>query len=269
MRNLVTLLYHDVFRTNPAESGFSDSGAGRYKLSATQFSEQLAAIAAVTSVTPVLITGASQIANQKGAFAITFDDGGISYYNIVADALEMLDWRGHCLVTSGQIGELGFLGKRHIRELHRRGHVIGTHTVSHPDRINECDWSVLLAEWRSSKACLEDVTGDEVSVGSVPGGYCSPRVIHAAAEAGLKVLFTSEPEARVRLIDNMLVIGRFALRASSPTGLAPALVRGSWPPMWRAWLDWNGKKVLKRTLGGNYRRVSNWAAERKSIRGGL
>lgn len=256
MRDMMTLLYHDVYRIRPAESGFQDTSARGYKLSEQQFADHLSAISAATDEAPVLIGESSSLARHKSPFGITVDDGGISYHSIVANALENLGWRGYCFVTTGQIGERGFLEKGHIRDLYERGHVIGTHTVSHPDRFSDCDWPVLLSEWRSSKACLEDVIGGEVTMGSVPGGDCSPRVINAALDAGLNVLFTAEPEARIRRVADMLVVGRFVIRKSMPATAVGRLVRRRSIPMMQAWLDWKGKKILNRALGPNYRGLS-------------
>ena len=67
-------------------------------------------------------------------FLITVDDGGVSYYTVVADRLERLGWRGHCFVTTDMIGQRGFLTRRQIRELDGRGHIIGSHSASHPTR---------------------------------------------------------------------------------------------------------------------------------------
>ena len=53
-------------------------------------------------------------------------------------------------------------------------------------------------EWSESRQRLEDMLGHAVTVGSVPGGYFSRAVAEAAAEAGLQVLFTSEPTTRIR-----------------------------------------------------------------------
>lgn len=251
MHDMMTLLYHDVYRVCPTESGFQDLGANGFKLSDKQFAQHLSAVAAATDEAPVLIGDTAAVSRRKAPFCITVDDGGISYYSIVADALENFGWRGYCFVTTGQIGERGFLDKQHIRDLHDRGHVIGTHTVSHPDRFNDCDWPVLLAEWRSSKACLEDVIGAEVTMGSVPGSYASPRVINAALGAGLKVLFTSEPATHIRRVSDMLVMGRFAIRRGTPASVTGRLVRRSVLTMMHAWLDWNSKKVLNGVLGSN------------------
>ena len=54
----------------------------------------------------------------------------------------------------------------------------------------------MLDEWTKSRSVLEDVLGHDVAIASLPGGYFSPTVAETAAEAGLRVLFTSEPVTR-------------------------------------------------------------------------
>ena len=42
----VSLLFHDVFVSDPSESGFSSRGADRYKLPVREFEAQLSALGA-------------------------------------------------------------------------------------------------------------------------------------------------------------------------------------------------------------------------------
>src|SRR5688572_1099910 len=109
----VSLLFHDVYRADPRESGFASHAADRYKLSAIDFDVQLDGLAAVCQRPPVLITGP----DIDGRVLITVDDGGVSYYTMLAERLEALGWRGHCLVTTDTIGTPGFLDRPQIREL--------------------------------------------------------------------------------------------------------------------------------------------------------
>lgn len=265
MKRLITLLFHDIYTDTPAESGFSGPAADRYKLSVQAFDSQLQAIARVRSDAPVLISGLTD--ETAGAaqtpFAVTVDDGGLSYYSLLADRLEARGWRGHCLVTTGRLGRPGFLQPHHVRELHDRGHLIGSHTVSHPARFRTCSWETLVEEWRRSKAELEAITGAAVIAGSVPGGSYSRRVAAAARAAGLSILFTSEPRTRLQQAGGCLIAGRYALRRESPASLAGSLVRREPGVMLREWAAWNGKKALKSALGGGYARLSGWLARRQ------
>src|SRR5439155_279734 len=132
---------------------------------------------------------------------LTFDDGGASAYGCVADLLEGAGWRGHFFITTDYLGTPGFVGGAQIRELAGRGHVIGTHSCSHPTRMARCSWDRLIGEWSRSAQALAEVLGEPVRVGSVPGGAFARRVAAAAAAAGLTALFTSEPTVRCRVVD--------------------------------------------------------------------
>ena len=123
--------------------------ADRYKLSLRQFDAQLAGLAQVRADAPVLvqeISGglkaswlpASGYEGVDAPYLMTVDDGGVSYYTLVADRLEARGWRGHCFVSTDAIGTRGFLTASQLRELDTRGHVIGSHSASHPARFSAC-----------------------------------------------------------------------------------------------------------------------------------
>src|SRR5689334_12911833 len=217
---VLSLLLHDVYRRERSESGFAGAAADRYKLSVAQLDAQLSGLAAALDAPPVLVGAPEGEAPAGVPVAITVDDGGVSYYTTVAPRLESLGWRGHCLVTTGFIGRRGFLDAGQIRELHARGHCIGTHSVTHPQRFALCSTGQLLREWSDSRKALQDVLGADVTVGSVPGGSFSRRVAETAGAAGLRTLFTSEPQVRVGRVGSCAVLGRFTLRAGSRLDLA-------------------------------------------------
>src|SRR5690606_18844461 len=228
MKRLVTLLFHDLYQRDPSESGFLGPGADRYKLSLADFDRQIEGIRRVRSDAPVLLSGGPggdlPAGQERSPFAISVDDGGISYYGKLAGRLEDLGWRGHCLVTTGCIGRRGFMNAAQLRELAAAGHVIGSHSVTHPARFSSLDDRSLLEEWRRSRATLEDLLGRPVHLASVPGGFYSRRVALAARAAGYRLLFNSEPERRLREVEGCLVVGRHSLRRDSPAELSGRLV---------------------------------------------
>ncbi len=260
MNRLITLLFHDVYVHSPTESGFSGAVADRYKLHEKAFKAQLSAIAGVRADLPVLVTDTDWPAGAATPypqhFAFSADDGGLSYHSVLAPLLAEYGWRGHCLITTNQLGCAGFLRPHHIRELHAAGHLIGSHSVTHPPRFDTLDWTQLVAEWSRSKAVLEDIIGAPVTVGSIPGGYYARRVALAARTAGLEILFSSEPKAQALDVSGCRVLGRFTLRRDSPPGLAGLLVGTRQSARMRQWLAWNGKKVLKKSLGSGYAQLS-------------
>lgn len=259
MNRVVSLLYHDVYRSDPVESGFLGAGAGRYKLPLAEFDLQLERLAAVLDEPPVLIT-ARRPGSDRRELTFTVDDGGVSYYTDLADRLEEHGWRGHCFVTTGWIGRGGFLHTRHLRELHGRGHLIGTHSVTHPGRFAACTPVQMLNEWRESRETLEDILGSAVTTASVPGGYFSNQVARAADQAGIRHLFTSEPRSQVRQVGGCRVYGRYTIRRGDAPDYAARLVSGVPTTVYGAWFRWNAKKLPKAILGPEYAGLAALAA---------
>jgi peptidoglycan/xylan/chitin deacetylase (PgdA/CDA1 family) len=260
MIRLLCFLFHDVYERDPSESGFPGGAADRYKLPAAAFERQLHEIARVRADAPLVVDGRVPSARGHDAFAITVDDGGVSLYTQVAERLERLGWKAHGFVTTGCIGHKGFLDPSQIRDLHRRGHAIGSHSVSHPTRFAALSAQEMAREWADSRAALQDLLGEDVTVASVPGGYYTPRVAATASQAGFRALFTSEPETRVRVVEGCLVIGRFTLRRVCRDDLGARLARRQRSALVREWVMWNGKKAVKGVLGAAYPRLAAAAA---------
>lgn len=258
----LAFLFHDVFERDPAESGFTGPAADRYKLSVRDFEAQLDGLARARQDAPILLAGLPSANDSAVPFVLTVDDGGVSFYTHVAERLEARGWRAHCFVTTDRVGRRRFLDRAQIRDLHRRGHLIGSHSVSHPSRLSACSWNEMVREWAESCNALSDLLGDGVTVASVPGGYFSPRVAAAAREAGLSVLFTSEPETRVRAFAGCVVVGRFTIRRGSRPDFAARLARLEPSSLLREWMLWNGKKIVKGVLGAAYPHLAGVGARR-------
>ena len=258
----VSLLFHDVYANDPAESGFVSDAADRYKLTASDFDAQLAGVDGVRDDLPILATAlmrrAARPAAERTVFLITVDDGGIAYYTQIADRLETRSWRGHCFVSTDFIGQRGFMTREQLRSLDQRGHVIGSHSASHPTRFSALPFAQMVSEWSRSCRRLEDILGRHVEIASVPGGYFSPAVARAARDAGIRVLFTSEPVTRVDDDGGCLLVGRFTIRPRDRHDRAQRLVS---PAPWTRsmeWASWNAKGLVKPLLGPSYMRIADW-----------
>ena len=263
---IVSLLFHDVYASDPSESGFRSHAADRYKLSIPAFEAQLEGLFDSGVDAPLLTDallasscGEPRIPHpgSRTPSLITFDDGGESYYTAAADRLEALGWRGHCFVTTDYIGQRGFLTAEQIRELDARGHVIGSHSATHPARFSALSPAEMRREWSDSRVVLEDLLGRAVTVASVPGGYFSPTVANAAAAAGLRVLFTSEPTTRVSSHEDCTLIGRFTIRRGHAPDMAKRFVLAAPWARCSAWAGWNAKAIVKPLLGPSYSRIAD------------
>jgi hypothetical protein len=258
---IASLCYHDVIAGSAFNaSGFPGADAAGYKLDTVAFRRHLEAIEdevmahrqARRPGTVLDLLGGSD--RQRGCL-LTFDDGGSSALTTIAPMLEDFGWRGHFFITTDYIGAPGFLTTAQIRELHRRGHVIGSHSCSHDGRMPSLPAERLVTEWALSKETLSGLLGAEVVTAAVPSGYYSRSVAEAAAVVGLKALFTLEPQSLVESCGGCLVFGRYLVRRNLPPRLAGKLAVCSPYPCARQWLLWNVKKLATSGLGAIYPRV--------------
>ena len=248
----ISIGYHDILdeRQRPPDDGTRHSG--RYKLDQGHFRAHMDSIwHSVDHSSVRVIDRARRWQNQAPLF-LTFDDGAVSSYTIVDGELEKRGWRGHFFVTTDWTGQPGFLGPQQIRELHARGHIIGSHSCSHPARMSKLSWTQLLREWKDSCAILSDILQEPVLTASVADGYYSRKVGKAAAAAGIQVLFTSEPSAKVSVVDGCLILGRYSIQSHTPAAVSGAIAaRNQWPRLRQAIL-WQAKKPLKALAGESY-----------------
>ncbi|MCG8421579.1 MAG: polysaccharide deacetylase family protein [Proteobacteria bacterium] len=259
-----SLMYHDVVADGAFDaSGFPGSSAASYKLERDHFEHHLQAITGTVArlgydrvSQPETLLRRSP--SRQPAVLLHFDDGGKSALAI-ADAIERHGWRGYFHITTDLIDTPGFVTPTDIRELDQRGHVVGTHSCSHPPRMSSLRFDDMVREWRDSAAVLADITGKPITVASVPGGYTSREVVLAADRAGIEVLFNSEPVSRFDWVRGCVVLGRYTIKQTTGADEAAAIAAGRRRPRWQQWAMWNGKKALK-NAGGTY-----WLALRKRI----
>lgn len=208
---IASFTFHEVC-DNPAESGWQRPAALPYKHPVAVFGEHLDRIAE-SSVKP------SRLENWTTTdrhLTLTFDDGGVS--NVAAgDELARRGWPGFFFIVTDLIGKPGFMDAAQIRYLHSCGHVIGSHSESHPDIFRALTAAEMLQQWRGSRDKLEQLLGAPVDTASIPGGDGSPLVYEKAAEAGLKTLFTSEPKLEPFAVAGTRILGRVCLKRDTPS----------------------------------------------------
>jgi len=245
--SLTVLAYHDVYSETRPQCEARVSSI--YTLSESAFLRQLDSIRPVASgelvATESLFRGHSSIPQV----AFTFDDGAMCAATCIAAALEQHGWRGHFFVTTGWIGRPGFLNRDAIRRLRRNGHIVGSHTVTHPERMSHMRAGDLFGEWIESRVVLENIIGEPVTTASVAGGYYSRYVAEAAAAAGFKILFTSQPSSRVSIVDGCAVVGRYTIQRFTPLEEVVGLAEGRRGPRYRQAVMWSAKGVAKFATG--------------------
>ena len=203
------LMYHEV-TDDPSDSGFQRPGARPYALDRSTFSGHLAAIAAgpcsPEDVRDIDFT-------QSGRhLLLTFDDGGRSA-RVIADELSQRGWRGHFFIVTARIGERTFLRPSDIIAIRNGGHIIGSHSHTHPDIFRDLTRERMVLEWGVSRDILSALLGEECVTASVPGGDSSPEVMQAASDCGYRYLFTSEPSLRPERVGNCWVLGRLGIKS--------------------------------------------------------
>jgi len=233
----VVLCYHDIVEDGALEtSGFSGPDVAPYKVDRSLFERHLNAVAGADCL-------------------FTFDDGGAGAYKIAAPMLEAAGRRGLFFIPTDYIGAPGFLTALEIRALARRGHQIGSHSCSHRGRMPALSAERLRAEWRESGAVLSNLVGCPVTSASVPFGYYSRKVASAAAQAGIKRLFTLAPIRREQTVDGCAVLGRYLVRRGASAETVARLVRGEPIEWFRHCIAWTLGEAAKRLLGGYYSKV--------------
>ena len=219
---VAALGYHDV-ADDRTTSGFQRAGAWPYKLTRRAFDDHLWAIASVTCL-PSLVHDVVWDAPSKHVM-LTFDDGGASA-PYIGETLLRHGWRAHFFIVTGLLNTPGFVDVAGVRALQQQGHVVGSHSHSHPDIFRDLSPDRMAAEWRDSRKRLSDLLGEPCTTASVPGGDVSSAVLRAAAGAGYAYVFTSDPDPRPVLHGHCRVLGRFVVKSGHTADQVSRLARG-------------------------------------------
>ena len=109
---------------------------------------------------------------------ITFDDGWAGQWEAAA-LLDAYGMHGVFFIMPQKIE----INHDQVRDLLRRGHEIGSHSVTHP-RLTEVSDDELWHEVISSKSMIEEIIGSRVDYFAYPYGDHDERVSNAVAAAG-------------------------------------------------------------------------------------
>ena len=217
---IIAFMYHEV-TDEPTTTGFQRPSAMAYKHPVREFETNLDQIAA-SGMKPECV---DRILAGHTHFLLTFDDGGRSAL-IAADLIERRGWLGHFFVITGFINRPGFVTKSDIRELRARGHLVGSHSHTHPDIFSEISAAQVDYEWTYSRKMLADILGEPITAASIPGGHGNHLTERVAASAGYSFLFTSVPRKVPWETDGMLCIGRVCPRKGTSARSIAALAQG-------------------------------------------
>ena len=227
-------MYHDIIPLgkDKAWSGLNVKGADAYKINAEVFESQVAFAAELRDKT-------------KQEVIFTFDDGGISAINTTALILGKYQFKGIFFIPTALIGQEGFLSRDDIKTLYQDGHIIGTHSHTHPIKMNRMVYEDMMNEWRTSISILSQITFGSIEYASVPGGWYSRKVGEASNQAGIKQLFNSEPTQNTWIIGDCKVSGRFAIREQMSMNSFENLLSGKGMTRELLSLRWGVANVIK------------------------
>ena len=97
----------------------------------------------------------------KPGLILTFDDGYEGNYLYAAEVIEKYGFTGYFMCSVDLIGQSGYMTAEQIRDLIRRGHIIGCHTATHHRMEKGDDDGVLEYEIHEAKETLERIIGGE------------------------------------------------------------------------------------------------------------
>jgi peptidoglycan/xylan/chitin deacetylase (PgdA/CDA1 family) len=146
---------------------------------------------------------------------LTVDDAGKGNYEYMLPAFEKYGLKATIFVPTQFISKGGntstYMTSQQIRAFSDLGHIIGSHSHSHPANISLLSESEMKDEWEKSKQILEDITGKEVLSCSIPGGFYSNEQWKILRNLGYTKVFNSVPTYRVYSEEQMELFGRFSI----------------------------------------------------------
>lgn len=155
------LVYHEIPRER------ASSGPGYFAVSARAFGEQLDRL--VLSGRRGMSLEAALGGAWPTAVAITFDDGHTTHFSEAFPALRTRGMTATFFVITARIGEPGYLTWSEIREMHRAGMSIQSHSHTHPFLSELCPDDAA-RDLLESRRLLDEQLGQQTTTLALPGG---------------------------------------------------------------------------------------------------
>lgn len=197
-------MYHDVYDVSNKESGFNIDSNYPYKIKKEAFEEQIKALSEYVEAHGV----------NKDYIRLSFDDGGVSFYNIIMPILEKYGFKGFFFIATSFIGQEGFLTEQMIKDMYARGHIIGGHSHTHRQRMHTLPYKDLEEDWKECVDALGRITGNKIEIVSLPNGFESSSIFEVLQALGVKEVYTSEPFEKVKQKNQICLYGRYGVRDS-------------------------------------------------------
>ncbi len=201
---VLTILFHEVV-DNPTDSGFQRKSALPFKHGIHEFKKNIDIIFKNSEV--ITTVDRLEASNKSNLTLLAFDDGGKSNL-LSADYLDTQQLKGHFFIATSLIGDPYFMTEDEILRLDRQGHIIGSHSHTHPNVFKSLSYNEMMEEWSKSKSILEKLLKHPVDYCSIPGGDANPDAYQSAVACGYKYIFDSEPILKLRSLEGAFIFGR-------------------------------------------------------------
>lgn len=236
------LAYHEIL---PAPSKYL------YGVSHAQFKEH------ASLFTPA----ASGTTSSMSSPGITFDDGHRSNFETAYPLLEQYGLRATFFVLAGCLGRsIEYLSWSQASEMAASGHRVQSHGWSHR-LLTQCGPRELEEELSRSKQELENRLGIGVDSFSPPGGRWNERIVAAAARAGYKFMFHSNPWARPQNLNGVRIQGRLMVTSRMDGQALRTQMQTSEPLRMYLLTKYHAKERMRGLLGERfYHRLWCWLA---------
>ena len=131
------------------------------------------------------------IPHASKSVALTFDDGPDNSFT--PELLDILNAAG-IVATFFLVGRRAVKYPSIVRRIRQEGHVLGSHTWSHPDP-RTATAKALIREYRDGRRAVEDVAGTQVPLFRPPMGHVGPGSVMAMRLARVRPwLWNCDPE---------------------------------------------------------------------------
>jgi peptidoglycan/xylan/chitin deacetylase (PgdA/CDA1 family) len=202
----VCLMYHEL--QLPGRSLYnSEFGYTRYVLPEQDFRSQMEYLKAKGY--RGLSVGQALAFPDGSNIAITFDDGSETDLLAAAPILREAGCGATFYVTTGWVGNRGYMSSAQIKALSGQGFEIGCHSMTHAFLTDQDD-NGLKREIAHAKSDLEQILGRPVEHFSCPGGRHNQRAVAVARAAGYRTVATSFIHANSAHTD-VFALGRVAI----------------------------------------------------------
>lgn len=215
------------------------SASSPYTLTSERFEEHL----------KVVTEYCQSVDGPNNRLQVTFDDGHASNYGFGLPLLERHSVPGiFFVIASFMNSRADFMTWAQLREMAAQGHEIQSHSWSHP-LLTHCSDEALKEELERSRQMIEQQVGMPVDALAVPGGRWDLRVLRAAAQAGYRRVYISDPRVAPQQRDGVKLFGRLTVRNSiQPTDLQSLITgKGTYAAVF--WAQYRVKELLRRLVG--------------------